>query len=146
MIAADSNTLINCLNGSKDIPFKELVVTDDLYMEYLVAEEKHNTKINGVIPISKIEGYDEAFYLKEYARVINCYPDISFARMSGFADISIVALVSCIVTNFGKTQKQMTLGFSDDNKLHVYTSDGNLRKMLKREFDDLIEIKQYSDL
>lgn len=66
--------------------------------------------------------------------------------MSGFADISIVALVSCIVTNFGKTQKQMTLGFSDDKKLHVYTSDGNLKKMLKREFDGLIEIKEYSDL
>lgn len=146
MIAADSNTLINCLNGSKEIPFNELIVTDDLYKEYLVAEEKHNTKINGATLISQIDGYDEAFYLKEYARVLNCYPGISFSKMRGFADISIVALASCIVTNFGKTQKQMSLGFSDDQKLQVYTSDDTLRKMLKKEFDGLIEIKQYSDL
>src|SRR5438477_4912638 len=111
MTVVDTNTIINSINGGKDLPQIEIIVPDDLYNEYLVAETRHNKKIEKVKMASTMKGFDEACYLQEYAKMLNKFNGVSFAKMSGFADVSILALVSCLVTDFGKRPPQTTLDF-----------------------------------
>lgn len=147
MIIADSNTVINCINVGKDIP-SDLLVSDDLYDEYLMIEIRHDEKIANVARASAMENYDEAYFIQKYAEALNTYRDFSFAKSRGFADISIIALVACIVEDFGRQTTQLSLNLEDQEepRLNVITGDGSLRKELETRFGSKINLMQFEDL
>ena len=142
MIVVDTNTIINCINSGSDLPRMDIVVPDDLYEEYLVAETRHNQKIEKVKIASNMKGYDEAHYLQEYARMLNKFNGVSFAKMRGFADVSILALVSCLISDYGRKppQTSLDLGTIDASAVTVITSDGPLKSMLTSEFGNQVNI------
>jgi len=147
MIVVDSNTVISCFKDKKSLPIGTLVAPDDLIDEYLIAQTRHGENIPGVQLASNLSGYDDAYYLQQYSHYLNSYKDVSFVQMRGFADISILALVKCLVNDFGKRADQLTLDLGDNNldKLTVVTDDGELRTKLSSEFSDQINIIGYSD-
>lgn len=147
MIVIDSNTVISCFKDKKSLPSGTLVAPDDLREEYLVAETRHGEEIQGVQLASRVSGYDDAYYLQQYANFLNTYNDVSFVQMRGFADVSILALTKCLVTDFGKKADQLSLDLGDANadKLTVITDDVELRKKLVAEFGDRIKIIGYND-
>ncbi|RTK94778.1 hypothetical protein EKI60_02645 [Candidatus Saccharibacteria bacterium] len=142
MTVVDTNTIINSINNGGKLPSIEITVSDDLYYEYLVAEARHNKKFEMVKLASSMKGYDEAHYLKEYATMLNKFTGVSFAKMRGFADVSILALVSCLVTDYGRRPPQTTLEFGtiDTSLVTVITKDGPLKKMLADEFGNQVNI------
>ncbi|HEU4966415.1 MAG TPA: hypothetical protein VFT53_02955 [Candidatus Saccharimonadales bacterium] len=147
MIIIDSNTVIACFNDHRSLAGLDLVVPDDLYEEYLAAEVRHGQKINGIRLASTIKGYDEAAYLRKYAEAINGYSHISFDKMRGLGDVSILALVACLVTNFDKALPQiaLNLGESAKNIIRVVTDDNNLRKKLQNDFGEFVEVVNYEE-
>ena len=68
--------------------------------------------------------------------------------MRGLADVSILALVKCLTTDFGRTNQQITLDFGPQiiESLTVITSDDKLSKKLSEEFEGLITIVDYDSL
>lgn len=147
MKVIDSNIVIKCFDNKKALPEGELVAPDDLRDEYAVTVEQHRQEIPGVKLASKISGYNEAYYLQRYAYYLNSYKEVYFVQMRGFADVSILALVSCLVTNFGKQGQQAILDFGIDtpDKITVITDDKVLTQSLKKEFDGQIDILGYND-
>lgn len=147
MIIVDSNTVISCFKNSHALKGSEIVVPDDLYEEYLAAEIRHRQKINGLQLASTIKGYDEAAYLRKYAEALNSYSQVSFDKMRGLGDVSIIALVACMTTEFGKAlpQTSLDLGTANSESIIVVTDDGHLKKKLQKDFDGLIEIISYEE-
>lgn len=147
MIVADSNTVIDCLKNGVPLP-GGLVVPDDLYNEYLIAETRHGEKVQGIILASTLKDYDEVYFIREYAKALNSFGQLSFAKARGFGDVSIIALVSCLLNNFGK-QSQMSLNLGEAvaiDKVVVITDDEGLRKRLVADYNDDIDLRMYSDL
>ncbi len=147
MIVVDSSTVIECLKNNRPLP-AGMVVPDDLYNEYLIAEARHGEKIKEVTLASTIKGYDEVCYLRAYSKALNSFSHLSFAKSRGFGDVSIIALVTCLVTDFGRSQPQLSLDLGDDTigKVTVVTDDVGLRKKLIQEFNDDIDLRGYADL
>lgn len=146
-MVVDSNIVIKCFENKKALPAGELVAPDDLHDEYLVTVERHGEEIPGVKLASKLPGYSEAYYLQRYAYYLNSYPEVYFAQMRGFADVSMLALVSCLSTGFGAQgqQTELDLGIDSPNVTTVVTDDKTLIKKLKEEFDGQIEIIGYNN-
>lgn len=147
MIIVDSNTVISCFNNHQKLTGMELVVPDDLYEEYLAAEIRHGQKLDGIRLASTLKGYDEAAYLRKYAEAINDYSHISFDKMRGLGDISILALVACLVTNFDKALPQISLNLGEGIKetIHIVTDDSNLKKKLQKDFGEFVEVLSYEE-
>jgi hypothetical protein len=148
MIIADSNAIIKNMNGPDKLDGLGLIVPDDLYTEYLVAEIRHGASLPKIQMASTLKGFDESAYLREYIGYLNSYTQMSIAKMRGLADVSILALVKCIATDFGRRNQQVTLDFDSQiiEKLTVISSDGKLTKKLKEEFDGLIDLVEYDKL
>jgi len=148
MIVLDSNIIIKCFRNKKALPKDELIAPDDLHDEYLVAQEIHGEDIAGVKLISKLQFYDEAYYLQRYAHYLNSYSEVYFVQMRGFADVSILAMASCLITNFGRQSQQMVfdLGIDDPEVITVATDDDSLTRSLTQEFGDKIRVVGYDDL
>lgn len=147
MIIADSNAIIKDMDNSTKLGVMDLVVPDDLYDEYLVAEIRHGRRLPKLRLASALKGFDESAYLREYISYLNSYSQISISKMRGLADVAILALVKCLTTDFGRKNQQVTFDFDSDvvEKIKVITNDENLSKKLKQEFDGLIEIVEYDD-
>jgi hypothetical protein len=148
MIVADSNTVIDCLKNGRRLP-GGLVVPDDLYIEYLIAEARHGEKIEGVMLASALKDYDEVYFIREYAKALNSFGQLSFAKARGFGDVSIIALVSCLLNNFGRRQAQLSLDLGEDlpaDRVVVITDDEGLRRKLTADFNNDIDLRRYSDL
>jgi len=145
MIVLDTNTVITSFENGQRFTVGELIVSDDLYEEYLVAETRHKEQVGKIKHASLLKGYDEAYYLSQYARVLNQYAQVSFAKMRGLGDVSIIALVACLVTDFGRKLPQiiLDLDINKPTKAVVVTNDAHLNKKLKEEFDGLIDIINY---
>ena len=148
MIIVDSNAIIKNMNGPDKLDGLKLIVPDDLYGEYLVAEVRHGVSLPEIQLASTLKGFDESVYLKEYIAYLNSYTQMSIAKMRGLADVSILALVKCLTTDFGRQSRQITLDFGPQiiESLTVVTSDDKLFKRLEEEFEGLITIIQYEAL
>ena len=147
MMILDSNIIIKCFRNKKALPKDDFVAPDDLRDEYLVAQQMHGEDIPGVKLFSKLPSYDEAHYLQRYAHYLNSYSEVYFAQMRGLADVSILAMVSCLITNFGRQGQQMVfdLGIDDPEVITVATDDDSLTRSLKQEFGDKIRTIGYDD-
>lgn len=148
MMVLDSNIIIKCFRNKKALPKDELIAPDDLRDEYLVAQKMHGEDIPGVKLISKLQSYEEAYYLQRYAHYLNSYSEVYFVQMRGFADVSILAMVSCLIADFGRQGQQMVfdLGIDDPEVITVATDDDSLMRSLKQEFGDKIRAIGYDDL
>lgn len=147
MIIADTSSIITSFEQDKLISVNDIIVPDDLYEEYLVAEIRHKKRVTNFKLASTQKGYDEAYYLKKYADVLNSYTPASLARMRGLGDVSIIALVDCIVTDYGKNPPQTMLNLGDNSldKVIVITNDEDLSKRLSKDFQGLIDLVSYEE-
>lgn len=135
---ADSTVIIKCFQQGSDIPVAKIVVPDDLFNEYLVAEERHQKKVSQVQKATELEDYSEAYYLQRYAVFLNEYSGVSFTKMSGFGDVSVLALTASVVEKFGRGTDQLSLELGDESgpAVCVVTDDVNLAKKIKSIYDD----------
>ena len=148
MIVVDSNIIIRCFEDKRSLPSRELIVPDDLNDEYEVAKVVHGRDIVGMKLASELDGFDEAYYLKKYSHYLNTYPEVYFVQMRGFADVAILALVACLVENFGRPKQQtlFDMGVASQDTITVATQDGPLRKRLQSEFSRQLNIIQYAEI
>lgn len=148
MIIVDNNIIIQCFQNNHPLPRQKLIVPDDLSEEYEVAKSTHDKEVPNIILASKLQGFDQAYYLKKYYTYLNSYNDVHFAQMRGFADVSILALTASLIHNFGKP-KQPTL-FDTEAPNHdiviIATEDKCLKKRLIKEFGDQIKIIGFEDI
>lgn len=110
----------------------EYFITPDIEEEMLVAEialdKKSPPNIKSVLLRN---GFDEALYVKNYFTALNKYGGKSFFNMTGFGDISLIALVMTLIeiTQLMGTQSMLP-GLSE--QIDVYTGDVGLEKKLKK--------------
>lgn len=81
--------------------------------------------------ISKENFFDGSKYLAEYRNMLNKYRGRSFYNMTGFGDISILALLKILEDGIPDTRGQVSL-FNED--ILVFTGDMSLRKKVENEF------------
>lgn len=149
MIVLDSNVIVHCIDSGIRIPKGELLVPDDLQDEYEVMKIRHGShKVPAVTNISERSDYDDAYYLQRYAYYLNEYGEVYLARMSGLADVSILALVDCLVNDYGREGQQTSfdLGTELTDIVTVITDDMTLAGRLTAEFKDSVTILHSSDL
>jgi hypothetical protein len=111
-------------------------VTPDVREESEIAELIFNKALPANIKnISKEKIFDEATYVMNYKNMLNKYKGRSFYNMTGFGDISILALLATLKRTFqAKPQK---LFFEAENELVVITEDGALIQKIEKEFNQL---------
>ena len=127
----------------------EYYITDDLDEEFEVAELRHDSRRDpiAVMPARSIKGFNKGYYLKMYKQVLDSHRGYSFVKMTGFGDISIIALVKSLQQNFGRpVQRSLDLFGEDDVVINIYTSDKRLHKRLVNEFGSSIGIKSNNEL
>lgn len=149
MIVLDSNVIVHCIDEGIRVPEGELVVPDDLHDEYEVMKIRYGShKVPAVTNISEYSDYDDVYYLQRYAHYLNEYGEVYLARMSGLADVSILALVDCLVHDYGRDGQQTSfdLGSEFTNMVTVITDDVTLASRLTAEFNDSITLLHSSDL
>jgi len=148
MIVVDSSAVIHTINAHKQLPRGNLYVPDDLQDEYEVMAFRHGKhKLPKVSPASECPGYDEVYFVQRYTYYLNRYGKVYLARMSGLADVSILALVDCLVNNFGTAQQlTLDLGGSNTEVVTVITDDDDLKKALETEFGDKVSVLTSDDI
>lgn len=142
----DASTLIYCFDNNVELSGIYHVI-GDLDEEFELAELIHNKDRTNVLQASELPDYDEAYYLRQYAVMLNKHAGFSLSGMRGLGDIAILALVKSYQDNFGVAQ-QTTLGLFEDqpNQATVITNDDKLKKRIIREFGDSVEILSSDDL
>lgn len=147
MIILDTNTIISCLEHGKTLGDHEIIVPDDLYEEYLITEIRHKSQVRNVRLASKMTGFSEAYYLHQYANAINSYSKVSVAKMRGLGDVSIIALLECLISDYGRKQPQISLGLGADldEKITVVSNDDDLCKKINNDFSEFVEAISYEE-
>ena len=142
----DSSTLIYCFVNGIDLPGTFYVI-GDLDEEFEMAEPMHKKKRTNVLQASEIRDYSEAYYLRQYAVMLEQHAGFSLSGMRGLGDIAILALVKSYQDNFG-VANQISLGLFDDepDQITVITNDAGLKKRLIKEFNGTITIQTSADL
>jgi hypothetical protein len=147
MTILDSNGLIYLLTNGKALPAEELIVTDDLREEYDTALLVNGHHSLSLIDISSLPMFEEAYYYKEYANYLNNFPGVSVASMRSLTDVSILALVSCIMNRFGQDQQiSLDLGDEKEELITVITGDENLAKRLTADFGARVNVIDVTSL
>lgn len=142
----DSSTLIYCFEHSIALEGTHYVI-GDLDEEFEVAELVHGKSRANVELASEIDNYNEAYYLREYAGMLNKYGGYSFTAMRGFGDIAILALVKSRIENFGQPkQASLALFGAATDDIVVITDDDGLRKRIASEFGDTVTVLNKGDL
>lgn len=141
MTILDSNGLIYFLRNGKVLPDSELTTTEDLRDEYDTALLVNGRRTLRTKDISELSGYDEAYYYKEYVKYLNSFSGVNVASMRSLTDASILALVSCVTSGFGRGG-QTSLEFGDEyiERVIVISKDDDLIKRLIDDFGSDVEI------
>lgn len=112
----------------KVLPAGFCCVSPDVLDEY---ESWHEQKLpKNVHNVCDLDGFDEALYLRNYRLMLNKHRGRSFYNMTGFGDISILALIA--------TQKELDKIRLPLDQLVVITNDGPLGKKIEKEFGKTI--------
>lgn len=106
----------------------DFFITPDVLDEFEIGHDRRPPK--NIKNVFELDGFNRATYLRSYQNMLNAYGGRSFYNMTGFGDISILALV--------QTQKEEAArvlpGLSE--AVHIVSGDGGLTKKLRREFCD----------
>jgi hypothetical protein len=129
----DNNAITHVLKNN--IKLTEVYyLAPDVSDEAEIAEQILGGKIPDKIRhISKEPFFDENAYIRAYKEMLNKHTSSrSFYNMTGFGDISILALVSTMSQQFSKQQKKL---FNDmEEEIVIFTEDAGLRKKISQEF------------
>ncbi len=121
--------------------FKNNLKLKDTY--YLAPDVKEESEIveqifgrrlpENIKDISGESIFDESVYIKNYQEMINKYDGRSFYNMTGFGDISILALLKTLKECFQNKPRKL---FKDmEEELIIITEDGPLKKKIEKEFN-----------
>lgn len=116
-------------------------VTPDIRQEMLVAEIMLNKKAPDTIKdIISAPWFDECLYLKNYSYALNKYGGRSFFNMTGFGDVSLIAVLKTLVEilDAPKTQRLPLPDLIE--KINAYIDDPRLIKKIKKEVGDQVLI------
>lgn len=106
----------------------QFFVSPDVLDEFEVGHDRRPPK--NVVNIFDVDGFDRATYLRNYKEMLNTYGGRSFYNMTGFGDISILALLATLKA----VSAAMLPGLAED--VDVVSSDGGLIKKLRLVFSD----------
>src|SRR3989344_5554162 len=107
-------------------------VTDDIKEEAEIAESVIGTKLSSKVELASSSAlFDRTLYLAHYKNMLNKHSGRSFYNMTGFGDISILALLKT-VEETTKDQSQGRL-FGTYEVLEVFTEDQSLIKKITLE-------------
>ncbi|MFA5248257.1 MAG: hypothetical protein WC415_03355 [Patescibacteria group bacterium] len=138
----DTSALINYIEKSNALPKAVYFITSDIENEIFTTEIDFNTEINDNIRvISENSFFNESRYLNNYYYILNKHSGRSFYNMTGFGDISIMALIKTLIeAEKDCFQQQLPLKELKEN-LVVYVDDIGLKKRIVKEFKQDIETR-----
>lgn len=121
-------------------------MTPDVAEEVEITQLIYNQKTSGSINLAANSYmFDEGVYIKNYKKVLNNIGGRSFYNMTGFGDVSTIALIHTFLIFFEKEDK--TTLFGNKETIVVYTNDQGLAKRIKKEFvGKPVEIKGGLDI
>lgn len=107
-------------------------ITDDVREEADIAEIVIGRKLSSKVRLSSSSPlFDLALYIAHYKSMLNKHKGRSFYNMTGFGDVSILALLKTIEET-AEAQSQGRL-FDIDEELEVFTGDQSLIKKIAKE-------------
>jgi len=125
-------------NGLNYILANDIQLKNDYYLAPDIVEEAEMTQIihsknlpHKILKIDETIDFDEGIYLKHYQVILNKYGGRSFFNMTGFGDISILAVLLMLMS-----RKQMGL-FPETE---VYTADKDLINKIRNELGTAVAI------
>ncbi len=128
-------------NGVVLILDNKVKVSDTYYLAPDIKEESEMSELiygrslpAELVEISDVEDFDQRLYLNHYNRMLNKHNDRSFFNMTGFGDISLLAVIHALIESF-ESRDQGRL-FASDDLIEVFTKDGPLVKKIEAEFND----------
>ena len=128
----DTNS-INYVLGNLRSLHEVYFISPDIKDESELAELVHGKTMPAKIKeISKEPIFDEALYFKYYKEMLNKYGGRSFYNMTGFGDISILALLKTLDHAFKKRPQAQLPGMQEE--MLLFTEDQGLRKKIAKEF------------
>lgn len=119
-------------NGLNYVVDNRIVLTES-YCTTSDIKDEFEVKYDGGLPknvqnLGEDPEFDRVLYLKHYAEMLNKYSGASFYNMTGFGDISILAVLKTLK----ETQGAQLQGFEDT--VQVITTDTQLIKHIGQEF------------
>ncbi len=124
------NTALDYMMKQGGRPSGFCCISPDIVDEY---ETSYEQRLPGnVRNIFDLENFDKAIYLRNYQTMLNKHGGRSFYNMTGFGDISILALL--------KTQEELAASMLPLDELVVVTDDGPLRRRIRREFGESVKL------
>lgn len=127
----DTNAVNHVLKNNLTLG-EDYYITDDIQEETEIAEAVVGRRLSSKVTLaSDSPFFDRALYLAYYKNMLNKHGGRSFYRMSGFGDISILALLKT-VEEVVKNEAKGRL-FSSNEELEVFTEDQPLIKKIKKE-------------
>ena len=120
-------------------------ITPDLKEESEITEAVFNKKLSSKIKeISNEDFFNKPIYLEKYKDMLNKHSGRSFYNMTGFGDISILALLKSFEAE-SKNHIQECL-FGVNNEVGVFTGDPPLIKKIEKEFGQKVKIYRNVDI
>jgi len=142
----DTSTINQVLKNNISLR-EDYFITPDIEQEMLVALTILKKSIPSHIKNITIDNrFDEASYIKNYFEMLNKYGGRSFFNMTGFGDISLIALAKTILEALEKINRQALPlpGFLE--QVEIYVEDGGLRKRIKQEVGSQIKLYKASQI
>lgn len=129
----DSNTLNTVFD--KNLKLEDVYyLAPDVKEESEIVEQIFGRKLpDNIKDMSKELIFNERVYLKHYQEMINKHDGRSFYNMTGFGDISILALLKTLKESFQNQPRKLFAEMEEE--LIVYTEDGPLKKKIEKEFN-----------
>jgi hypothetical protein len=107
-------------------------VTDDIKEEIEIAETVLGRKLSSRVGLaSNSEFFDMAHYVANYKDMLNKHGGRSFYNMTGFGDISILALLKTVEAVLKDKTKGRLFGPSEE--IEIFTDDKPLIKKITKE-------------
>ena len=134
--------------------FKENIILEDIYFitpciedEIATVEIIWGKKVpSNIRNIFEENSFNQALYIKNYFEMLNKHGNKSFFNMSGFGDISIIALAKTLI-DIEKTAIQSSLPFIEyKEEIIIYTSDNGLKNKIKTEVGTSVKVMASTDL
>lgn len=140
----DTNT-INYILANNIYVSDTYHITPDLKVESEISESIHGKRIPQTVRLVTEDAlFDKAIYIDAYKQMLNKHGGRSFFNMTGFGDISILALMTTVsITK--KMQKQKTL-FEENDDVEVFTEDKGLIKKIGKEFKNKVRVHKCKDV
>jgi len=108
-------------------------IPPDIKDESEIAELIFGKKISpNIKEFSKETVFNEALYFSKYKEMLNKHAGRSFYNMTGFGDISILALIATLKEFYGTKAPAQLPGMQEE--LFIYTEDQGLKNKIIEEF------------